>query len=174
MARRKEIDDLTGLWESRVLLFCGTKDHIYRAGIVQKAADFYRHFVRPSNVRVISDVPSGHAIPVAEYGTPCGHPGPYFMERCGIDAAQLALSHIYGPLRPPSTGPHTVPTDTHGPSSPSRSQQWIAFNQSRFVSDGRTACLAPRGWLYVPKQCHAAPRGLSDASAMHLVNSTGP
>ena len=82
------------------------------------------------------------SIPTLSTGTACGTEGnyteasPHGLEACGYDGAADALTHIYGPLAPPT---------------PFERERLFEFDQSEF--DGPEVGLDRTGWLYVPRAC---------------------
>jgi len=135
------IAPLNNLKEDRIYLYRGTKDAIYLEGSVANTGDFYKTFLQdPGQVLLVNNIPSQHAIPTVDFGTPCGVNGfPPAIERCNYDGAGECLKHIYQrtPLKLPGT-----PSD----------ENLFEFDQTPFFGNVFPG-LYDKGWVYVPKSC---------------------
>lgn len=126
-AAKGNIDDLTNLKSSRIYLFEGTEDSLYK-GNAKLVAQFFSHFLDQAvHMKIENSISCPHAWPTL-------HTKGYGLEDCGYDGAGEALSYIYGQLHPPA-----VPNTT----------SFRMFDQAPF-QDGS---LNKMGYLYIPSAC---------------------
>ncbi|MFA5954993.1 poly(3-hydroxybutyrate) depolymerase [Hyphomicrobium sp.] len=142
-AEKGEIDPIADVVRDRVYLFTGTADHTVAPSIVRHAAEFYRKLGVPEgNIKLVSDLPAGHAFVTDDEGSSCGVSGDPYVVNCNYDQAGALLKQIYGDLQPRAT---------------TLSGNFIDFNQRPFVSNDDNAELAETGVVYVPKSCTETP-----------------
>jgi poly(3-hydroxybutyrate) depolymerase len=139
LAQKDRIDAIEGLAQDRVYLFSGTNDRTVLPSIVQAAADLYAQLgINPANIKLVADLPAGHAFLTRGNGIPCGRTGDPYITNCNYDQAGEVLQQIYGPLRPkvsPPTG------------------EFIVFDQREFTRDLPSHGLGRSGVAYVPPDC---------------------
>jgi poly(3-hydroxybutyrate) depolymerase len=134
------IDSIQSTEQDRLLVVTGTHDTIVESEIVLQAADlFLRTSGRRSNLKVINDLPVGHAFPTNHFGNSCATEGKTpFISACKFDGAKEILSHLHGPLRPAATA--------------SRNH---LFLMTQVPESGSPADIAMADYavVYVPKRC---------------------
>jgi len=141
LAQKERIDAVEGLAQDRVYLFSGTKDRTVLPVIVQAAAQLYEQLGVPrTNIKLVTDLPAGHAFLTDDYGIACGRTGEPYLSNCNYDQAGELLSQIYGPLQPKVTPP---------------SGEFIVFDQREFTRDLPSHGLGSSGVAYVPPDCRA-------------------
>lgn len=158
------IDDPANLKNSGVYCFRGTEDSHYAPGSVAKTAEFFAQFASsPDNVKLVQDVPSGHAYPLP--GTcpwPCGL-GPLAntlpFQNCRYDGIGEALKHIYSTLGKPITTPNAT--------------EWFWdslfwFDQEPFWGNRAITRLEKWALIYVPKRC-AISRNVPSSKRCNLM-----
>lgn len=162
------IDDPANLKRSGVYCYRGTVDSHYAKGSVAKTAEFFEQFASsPDNVKLVDDVPSGHAYPLP--GTcpwPCGKSAlantiPF--QNCEYDGFGEALKHIY------STLGKQIKT-------PTRASEWnwdslLWFDQEPFWDNRSITRLEKHALVYVPKNC--APLDSPSKNCNLMVNFHG-
>ena len=126
-----KIDDLANVKGGRYYLYRGGHDSCYSAASVEHAASLYR--LLGGNVSFANSiVPSLHAIPTVNTGTPCGTEGnytaeaPHGLESCGYDGPLHALQWIHGGVDGSNTLKAPVQQDPAA---------FIRFDQSEFNGD---------------------------------------
>ncbi len=144
LAGAGRIDPLDNLRDDQAWLFSGGKDDTVTTAVVDRLAAFYGQWMTPAAIRFVKLPEAGHAmISVADpQANPCASAQSPYINRCGdFDAAGEMLTHLLGPLLPPTT-------TTQG--------ELASFDQRPFV-DGPAidASLADEGYLFVPPACHA-------------------
>jgi poly(3-hydroxybutyrate) depolymerase len=144
-AARDEIDPLENLASHRVLVFGGALDPVVTPPVVAALAAFYLQAgVAPERLRLMIDLPAGHAFVTASDGAACAVTKAPFINDCGYDLAGAILEQIYGRLRPPAEKP---------------GGRLVAFDQGEFLAEPRAHGLDDTGFLYVPESCAANARG---------------
>lgn len=140
----QHIDDVSNVARARVYLYRGTNDTVYLPGSVQAVGDVYEELGVPaSRILFEKSVPSLHAMPTLDYGSPCGVPSVYAIEACAYDGAGAALQHIYSnTLRPRSTRGFDA-------------SNIFMFDQRPYFPAAAWPGLADEGYIYVPPQCIA-------------------
>jgi len=137
-ALRGEIDPVADVISDRVYLFSGTEDTIVKPAIVASAAEFYQRLGVPDDrIRFVSDIPAGHAFVTDAEGEACSVSREPFIVDCDYDQAKDLLSHLLGPLAPPSASP---------------AGKYSAFDQRPFAGD-RQSGMAEEGIVYIPDAC---------------------
>jgi hypothetical protein len=141
LAQSDRIDAVEGLTQDRIYLFTGTKDGTVLPAIVTKAAELYLGLGVPAaQVKVVSDVPAGHAFVTLDRGIACGTTAAPFITDCDYDLAGAVLAHAYGALQPRTALP---------------AGDYVVFDQREFVRDLTGHGLAPAGLLYMPRACRS-------------------
>lgn len=143
-------DPVTNLPPQKVWLFSGYNDGLVRRAAMNAVADYYQHYVDPSNVnpgqifyQINSHAP--HALITNNYGGKCLGSNAKYINNCNYDAARHLLEHIYGQLNPPS--------------SSSSIGSILSFDQGEFVRAVDPTLvpafigLADNGYVYVPQAC---------------------
>lgn len=143
----KLIDDPSNLNNTGVYCYRGTEDSHYAPGSVAKTAEFFTQFASsPNNVKLVDDVPSGHAYPLP--GTcpwPCGLGATANIipfQNCRYDGIGEALKHIYSTLGKPIRTLKDWFWD---------SLFW--FDQEPFWGNRNITRLEKYALIYVPKRC---------------------
>ncbi len=128
------IDPVANLQGSRVVLVTGPNDTTVYSSVVYENKSFYASLKRQS-IKVIDDLPVGHAFPTLDKGNPCktGSQSPW-VSACGRDVAGEILNHLYGELQEP------VPAKTHN------------FFQFPQVEDHS---MDAQGIAYIPESCQS-------------------
>lgn len=100
MAGDGQIDPVNHIHDSRVVLVTGENDTVVRPSVVYENQAFYSILPKDS-LKVIDDLPIGHAFPTLQFGEPCEtmNKKPWIVQ-CGRDIAGEILSHFYGDLKP--------------------------------------------------------------------------
>jgi len=127
------IDDSANLRDDRVWIFHGTADDTVDQSVSHAAAEFYRRFLPPEQLVMVSDVDVVHGMPTLSEGQPCDTFAAPFLNACDYDAAGELLKQLYGPLNPPG--------DT--------TAELLPVSQEAFAD----AELTEQGWLYAPEDC---------------------
>jgi hypothetical protein len=141
-ARTGQIDSLDNLRNDRIYVFSGTKDTVVYQQAVDATVTFFKMAGVPAgNINYVNSIPSGHALITPKFGNACSANAAPYISHCtvkgmGYDQAGDLLTHIYGPLNPPSKA---------------LSGQVLTFNQREF-SDASTG-MAEDAYVYVPKSC---------------------
>ncbi|MGE3064224.1 MAG: PHB depolymerase family esterase [Hyphomicrobiaceae bacterium] len=137
------IDPAEGLKADRIYLFSGTKDKTVVRAIVDSAATLYRDLGVPEdNIKLVSDIPAGHAFVTAGTGASCGRTEAPYIVDCGYDQAAALLTHIYGSVAPASSRPEG---------------EFLLFDQREFTRGLDDAGLDDVGVAYIPPGCRNAP-----------------
>lgn len=145
-AEHGQIDPIQDVTVDRVYLFTGEADHIVVPEIVKAAAKFYASLGVPdANIKLIDNVPAGHAFVTEREGEACERSGEPYVVHCAYDQAGELLKHIYGPLNPPSS---------------QEAGEWIDFDQRPYIKDLGADGMDDKGAVYIPKACreHAGCR----------------
>lgn len=138
-AARGEIDPIDDVRRDRIYLFTGKADHTVVPSIVKDAALFYAKLGVPEeNIKLVSDLPAGHAFVTDGEGNSCSVSGTPYVVNCNYDQAGSLLAQIYGPLTPRVA---TLDGD------------FVNFDQRPFGASGSSGGLAETGVVYVPKAC---------------------
>lgn len=142
LAQKERIDAVEGLAEDRVYLFSGTNDRTVLPSIVRAAARLYEELgVPPANIKLVTDLPAGHAFLTTDSGIACGRTGEPYISNCNYDQAGELLQQIYGSLRPKVSA---------------ATGEFIVFDQREFTRDLPSHGLASSGVVYVPHECRLA------------------
>jgi len=142
LALKERIDAIDGLAQDRVYLFSGTNDRTVLPSIVRAAAQLYEQLgIPPANIKLVADLPAGHAFLTKGSGIACGRTGDPYISNCNYDQAGELLQQIYGPLRPRVAAP---------------AGEFIVFDQREFTRDLPSHGLASSGVVYVPPDCRAS------------------
>ena len=139
LARRGAIDATRHLKGHRVFLFSGKLDTKVPTPVAQDLASFYGHFMPAAQVRLVTSVNAGHAMPTESFGNPCETSSTPFINRCRFDGAGELLAWIHGRLNPKRAGP--------------LAGRLLEFDQSEFLPDPARHGLDATGWLFVPRSC---------------------
>src|SRR5689334_9219610 len=141
LALKERIDAIDGLAQDRVYLFSGTNDRTVLPSIVRAAAQLYEQLgIPPANIKLVADLPAGHAFLTEGHGIDCGRTAEPYVSNCNYDQAGELLQQIYGPLRPRVA----VPTG-----------EFIVFDQREFTRDLAGHGLSNSGVAYVPPDCRS-------------------
>jgi poly(3-hydroxybutyrate) depolymerase len=142
LAQKDRIDAIEGLAEDRVYLFSGSNDRTVLPSIVAAAAEVYEELGIPrANIKLVADLPAGHAFLTRGNGIACGRTGEPYISNCNYDQAGELLQQIYGPLRAKVSVP---------------SGEFIVFDQREFTRDLPSHGLGRSGVAYVPAGCRAS------------------
>jgi hypothetical protein len=142
LARDNRIDPLEALLQDRVYLFAGAKDRTVAPAIVGTAAELYSGLGIPSShIKLVADIPAGHAFVTESKGIPCGETADPYITHCEYDQAGELLGHIYGTLKPRMGEP---------------ASDFTVFDQREFVRDLGDHGLADAGVVYVPRTCRGS------------------
>jgi hypothetical protein len=120
------------------------------ASIVQSAADFYDRLGVPRDqIKVVSDLPAGHAFVTEEKGIACGRTGEPYITDCDYDQAGAVLRHIYGSLRRRAAEP---------------AGEFLVFDQREFTRDLPSHGMDDAGVVYISRACR-----MFTACRVHIV-----
>ena len=140
-ADRGEIDPIADVANDKVYLFSGHSDLTVVPAIVAAAAKFYAVLGVPaSNIKHVTNLPSGHAFVTEDEGGACEYTGAPYVVDCDYDQAGELLKHIYGPLNPRSA----VPVG-----------DFEVFDQRPFTAGFMPNGMADHGVIYIPKACRS-------------------
>ncbi len=143
LAQAGRIDALEGLAQDRIYLFTGTKDRTVLPAIVTAAAELYVGLGVPAaQVKVVSDIPAGHAFVTLDKGIACGTTADPYITDCDYDQAGALLAHIYGALQARVAEP---------------AGEYVVFDQQEFARDLTGHGLGAVGLLYAPRTCRLSP-----------------
>lgn len=138
-AERGVIDPISDVINDRVYLFSGTADRTVVPSIVKAAAEFYTKLgVPPANIKLVTDIPAGHAFVTENEGGACELSEKPYVVDCDYDQAGDVLKHIYGDLQPRAA---------------SATGETIVFDQGPFKPRDVLDGLANTGVVYVPRAC---------------------
>jgi poly(3-hydroxybutyrate) depolymerase len=142
LAQAGRIDEVEALAPDRIYLFAGSKDHTVLPAIVNAAAELYAKLGVPqSNIKLVTDVPAGHAFVTADSGVACGQTAAPYITDCDYDQARELLAHIYGALQPKTAAP---------------TGDFVVFDQREFTRDLLNHGLADTGVVYIPTFCRTS------------------
>jgi len=142
-AAKGEIDPIADVVHDRIYLFSGTSDRTVAPSIVRHAAEFYALLGVPeSNIKLVSNLPAGHAFVTDTEGGSCERSGEPYIVNCNYDQAGEILKHIYGGMKPRTN---------------SLSGNFIDFDQRPYESPEGSGNLAATGVAYIPKACRDTP-----------------
>ncbi len=140
-ADKDEIDPIADVANDKVYLFSGHSDLTVVPAIVAAAAKFYAVLGVPaSNIKHVTNLPSGHAFVTEDEGGACEYTGAPYVVDCDYDQAGELLKHIYGPLNPRSA----VPVG-----------DFEVFDQRPFTAGFMPNGMADHGVIYIPKACRS-------------------
>jgi len=136
------IDDPVNMRTARIWLLTGAKDKTIPAPVVESLAEYYRAFISPERIHLLTLPGASHAMVTDDFGNPCDARGTPYINDCDFAAAEALLQYIYGP----------------GPLAPKVSEadrgSIIAFDQTRFFDSGdKSVSLHRLGHLYLPARC---------------------
>ncbi len=140
LAAEGQIDPLASVKADKLYLFSGRNDYTVVPLIVARAAEYYRDIGIPiANMKLVADMPAGHAFITEGQGRACELTGAPFVVHCGYDQAGDLLAHIYGQLEPRVAEP---------------AGQYVVFDQKSFAKgDDPDHGMSDRGVVYVPPAC---------------------
>lgn len=142
-AAKGEIDPIADVTHDRLYLFTGTSDRTVAPSIVKHAAEFYAKLGVPeSNIKLVSNVPAGHAFVTDDEGNTCPTSAEPYVVNCNYDQAGELLKQMYGNLQPRDQTP---------------TGQFVDFDQQPFAGKDTSSGLAETGVVYVPKSCRETP-----------------
>jgi len=139
-AAARLIDDPSWLAPDRVWLFHGARDTVVGAAVMDSLLRFYHEFVPPERIHYETQVAAAHGFPTDGRGGACDIAQQPWINDCGYDAAGLMLRHLYDGLKTPAGADRG---------------ELVTFDQERYVTGGRLASMADRGFLFVPADCAA-------------------
>ena len=134
-----QIEDLRTLSTARVYLYGSDVDNVVKKPALDKLSQFIENFVPVAQVKVQSQIQSGHGWPTLDFGNSCRTEALPWLNNCNFDLAGELLTHLYGPLQPRASA---------------RGASLSTFDQTEFDSSGE-ASLSPSGWIYTPKACES-------------------
>lgn len=122
-----KIDLVKNLKYDKVFILTGTKDRTVPSKIVELNLGFYKS-LNPGAIKLVNDLPVGHAFPTLNYGNPCQEVSerPWISD-CGRDIAGEMLKHLLGPLRGGRSGGSASFFRFDQPRAKSISSQGVAF-----------------------------------------------
>jgi poly(3-hydroxybutyrate) depolymerase len=135
-AAEDSIDALANLAGSRVYVFSMARDSVVAEGTSAALVKFYEAFLPAARIAYKKDVPADHGFVTDEGGAACDNKAAPFLNNCGFDLPGALLGHLYGPLKPRSTG--------------TPDGKLLEFDQG---ASGAPAGLGAKGYLYVPASC---------------------
>ena len=142
-AEHDQIDPVKDVLDDRVYLFTGEQDRTVMPAIVKAAAKFYSELGVPaSNIKLVDNLPAGHAFVTKAEGESCERTGDPYVVHCDYDQAGELLKHIYGDLNPPSS---------------QETGEWLEFDQRPFTDDLGVDGMDDKGVAYIPKSCRTGP-----------------
>jgi hypothetical protein len=94
--------------------------------------------VPEANMKLVSNLPAGHAFVTDAEGNACDVSGEPYVVNCDYDQAGELLKQIYGPLQPRAQ-------TTTG--------EFVNFDQRPFGASENSGGLAETGVVYIPKAC---------------------
>src|SRR3954452_10913103 len=89
-------DPAANLPRQKVWLFSGYNDGEVRRGAMDAVAQYYEHYIDPSNIFYKTNNHAPHALVTANYGGPCLALNSDYINNCSYDAAGRLLEYIYG------------------------------------------------------------------------------
>jgi poly(3-hydroxybutyrate) depolymerase len=133
------IDDTANLKKQKIYLFSGKNDHTVTTAVVDQSTAFYKLAGVPAkNIKYVTNVNAGHAITTnSNNDVACDVTAPPYINDCDFTQSQVILSHIYGPLNPPSA---------------TLSGKIIQFDQNEFERSAITS-MSDAAYAYVPQSC---------------------
>ena len=142
LAQAGRIDPPGNLNNDRVWLLAGGNDKTVTPPVMDALNAFYQTILPAAAIRFVKVPDAGHAmLSVADpQANACPTSESPFINRCqDIDAAGRLLTHLLGPLQPPTA---------------SSAGEMISFDQRPFIA-GRAidASLANEGFAFVPASC---------------------
>lgn len=138
-AESGQIDPIKDVLDDRIYLFTGEQDHTVVPAIVKAAAKFYAELGVPAaNIKLVDNVPAGHAFVTKSEGESCERTGDPYVVHCDYDQAGELLKHIYGDLKAPSAR---------------ESGEWLEFDQRPFTDDLGVDGMDDKGIAYIPQSC---------------------
>ncbi len=138
--KRAEAGELapSAQWRTaKVWLFHGSADTTVASLVSDQLAQFYRALVPAEQLRYVTDVRAGHAMPTRSSGNACTSSESPFINACQYDAAGELLKFLLGKLNAPAEA---------------RTGAMQPFDQEVYAPGGELT-LADEGYLYVPKTC---------------------
>ncbi len=141
VAASSKIDPVDALKDDKVYLFSSSRDDTVQRGVVEEAYAFYIAAGLPeTNVVFIKNDNAAHAFLTEDQGLTCGETGPPFINDCDYDQAGAILEALLGPLNPPS-----APAE----------ENFLRFEQQRFLEGLDGATFDKTGLAYIPQSCRS-------------------
>jgi hypothetical protein len=141
LAEDGRIDPIDAVTTDQVYLFTGSEDRTVVPPIVRSAYEFYVKLgVPPERIRLVEDMPAGHAFVTEDEGGSCDVSGKPYIVDCDYDQAGALLSHVYGRLEPRSEAPRG---------------RLVTFDQRPYTAHLGDHGLSEDGFVYVPASCAA-------------------
>ncbi|HEX7076197.1 MAG TPA: poly(3-hydroxybutyrate) depolymerase [Hyphomicrobiaceae bacterium] len=139
LASSGRIAPIASVRQDRIYLFTGKEDHTVAPAIVVAARDFYLAIgVKDDHIRLVDDLPAGHAFVTEEHGLACDETGSPYIVDCNYDMAGAMLAHFYGELRPKAEEP---------------AGEVITFDQGEFLEGLTSHGMADTGAVYIAPDC---------------------
>ncbi len=136
------VDDPANMGNAKIWLFSGGKDKKIPQPVVESVQEYYRAFVAPGNIILVTHEDANHAMITDDFGNACSVDGTPYVNDCDLDAAQEALQHFYGP-------DPLLPKVDDGELRPV-----LAFDQTEFFNEiDKSVSMNMRGYIYVPQAC---------------------
>lgn len=142
LAQAGKIDPLTSLRGDRVWLLHGTLDTKVAAAVSDQLQQQYAGWLAEGDLVYLNDLPFHHLFPTQTAGGDCSQSEAPYLGRCGYDAAGQLLTHLLGPLQPPSEA---------------RSGQLYPIDQQALGGESASS-LADEGFVYLPATCAQGQR----------------
>lgn len=138
-AQRNEIDAVASLGDHRIWLFSGAKDSVVRPAVVDGLENYYKAFVKHTNIVHRKRANAEHTMPTEAFGNDCPVKDDPHISDCDFDAAGDLLKWIYGDLNGKAVAPPLG--------------KLIEFDQGDFIADPAAHGMASTGWVFVPDNC---------------------
>lgn len=140
MAEKQLIDNPENLAKGKVWLFGGIKDTTVPPEVVDVTANYYRHFMPETQLKVVHHPKAGHAMITEKFGNACSVSKSPYISQCGFDAAGELLQFLLGDLKPKA---EKVP-----------STSLYTFSQLDYFNNrDPSTSLNPQGHIYIPQAC---------------------
>lgn len=141
-------DPVSNLLKHKTLLYSGTGDTVVFPGVMEKLREYYLAMgVSESDLKVIFNVPSQHAMITNFSGNDCSYLGSPFINNCNLDLAGTILQQVYGS---DLSAPRGQAIDSNVWKNYYSHFKIESFSQSEFLQG---ASLASKGYLYIPEAC---------------------
>lgn len=132
----RDIHALGNLRNDQVWMLHGEQDATVGRPLFDAAVAFYQEFVNADRITVEYAERTGHLWPTIDYGVDCESSDSPYLGNCGLDAAELMLSALYGYLLQPSDNLESL----------------VAFDQ-RLAGGEYAEGLGETGYAYIPRDC---------------------